>query len=375
MLNNLISNAIKYAPSGSSVDFNLTLNGNNLSLSVKDQGPGISPSEQQKIFQRFYQSEETPSVGGVGVGLALVKDFANSLNGDVSVVSDLGKGATFIITIPVQFANNPKVEEESIAEGDLKEGFQFDGDKSLHVLIVEDNLEMSRFLEKILSKSFQCDRAFDGEEAFQMIHSRKYDFIISDVMMPKMDGFQFRKKMNELSYYRNVPFIFLTAKYELKDRIEGYTLGIDDYLVKPFHQDELLARMRNALKNKNERENWIKDNLDFVGDKTGTSEEQMLDKIKQVIRENISNEEFKVNELAEQVGYSSRQLSRITHKLTGMSTVQFVLELRLQKAFLLLTEKKLSTLAEVRHQVGIPTASHFNKKFFERFGRKPSDMK
>lgn len=375
ILNNFISNALKFSPSDEEVVMTVQLKQKALSVSVRDSGPGIDTNEKEKVFERFYQSPRTRKVGGVGVGLSLARDFAQSLQGDVAVESELGKGALFTLTLPVEpFESTANVvEEKKSSEREERKDLWSDGTKH-KVLVVEDNPEMSAYLKEILSAHYECDQAFNGIEGLQAVRTKKYQMIISDVMMPEMDGIEFRKKVNGIANYQNTPFIFLTAKAELSDRIEGYQLGVDDYMTKPFDKDELLVRMQNLFKAKKERENWVKDNLDFIGDNEGSTDEQLLAKIKTIVQENLSNEEFKTGDLADQIGYSSRQLSRITNKLTGMSTVQFILELRLQKAYVCLTEKKFATLAEVRHYVGIPTASHFNKKFYERFGKKPSEV-
>ena len=151
-------------------------------------------------------------------------------------------------------------------------------------------------------------------------------------------------------------------------------MGIDDYITKPFDKIELIARIQASLANKRERELWIKDNLEFVPEEGQNAEKDLLIKIKSIVRENMANEEFKVTALAEKMFYSQRQLSRLLKKSIGLSPVQYVLELRMRTAYQLLKEKHYSTLSEVRHHVGIPSASYFNKKFKERFGVAPSEL-
>lgn len=374
ILNNFIANAIKFSPSNSKIIFNVISSNTNLTISVTDFGPGIAFDEQTKIFNRFYQAKTASNIGGVGVGLSLAKEFAESLDGSISVTSEPNKGATFILNLPIEVYTSTKRIEQTSFNVKVKNQIP---DISLQaktkILIIEDNPEMSAYLSEILSSQFECDVAFNGMEGLQKIQTKKYSLIISDVMMPQMDGFELKQKINLITNYKNVPFIFITAKAQLSDRIVGYNLGVDDYITKPFVKEELLARVKMLLVNKKERENWMKENPDFI-DNNETIEEQLLTKIKTIILNNLSEENFKVTDLANEVAYSQRQLTRLLKKATGLSPVQYILEIRLQKAYLCLTEKRFSTLAEVRNYVGIPSSSHFNKKFIERFGVKPSEV-
>ena len=378
ILGNLVSNAIKFSPSASNIEFNVHLEPNKLTVNVRDYGQGIEISEQKKIFERFYQSKHTDSIGGVGVGLSLAKEFAESLNGDISVESQPGSGSTFCFAMPVNVVENEtKVQsevEEASMQSDTETDLSFFNEEKSRVLIVEDNPEMNAFLAEILSEQYSCDTCFNGIEALQKVQNENYDLIISDVMMPNMNGFEFREKMLLLEKQKLIPFIFLTAKVLLEDKVKGFDMGIDDYITKPFDKIELIARIQASLANKRERELWIKDNLEFVPEEGQNAEKDLLIKIKSIVRENMANEEFKVTALAEKMFYSQRQLSRLLKKSIGLSPVQYVLELRMRTAYQLLKEKHYSTLSEVRHHVGIPSASYFNKKFKERFGVAPSEL-
>ncbi|HHB52080.1 MAG TPA: helix-turn-helix domain-containing protein, partial [Saprospiraceae bacterium] len=192
------------------------------------------------------------------------------------------------------------------------------------------------------------------------------------IMMPRLDGVQLREKLNENKELKNIPFILISAKTPEEDKIKGFNLGIDAYIVKHFNKNELIARVENLLVNKYTRQNWIKKHPEAV-EHLESSQEKLLDHIKVEVEKNISNEEFKVAELATAVGYSQRQLTRILKQFTGMSPVKFILEIRLQKAYSLLQNKVYFTLSEVRYDVGITSSSYFNKKFKERFGINPKD--
>lgn len=192
-------------------------------------------------------------------------------------------------------------------------------------------------------------------------------------MMPKMDGFQLREKLNEKEHLKNIPFILISAKTLEEDKIRGFKMGIDDYVVKPFSKNELLARVANLLTHKKQREKWHLQNQNLVTD-TESSDTKLLKKIEQLVIENLSNEAYKIESLAQQVHYSQRQLTRILKQYTGMTPVQFILEIRLQKAYQLLQNKTHFTLSEVRYDVGISSSPYFNKKFKERFGIAPAEM-
>ncbi len=374
ILNNFISNAIKYSPSDKPIQFSAELNQRQLTVRVKDFGPGIKKDEQEKIFKRFYQASNTSNIGGVGIGLALAQKLAHALNGKITVESDENKGATFVLEMPVAEVKTAPAEMD-YTEGTKTILPDFDtGSEKPKILIVEDNPEMSEYLKTILCPYFTCDIAFDGEEGLQKVQTKKYGLIISDVMMPRMDGFKFKQSINSLVNYKNVPFVFITAKAQLTDKIEGFNLGVDDYITKPFQKEELLVRIQTLLKNKRERELWVKDNLDFVDQNEGAVE-QIMNKVKRCINENIANEAFRVSDLANEIGFSQRQLARLIKKAVGLSPVRFILEMRLQKAYLYLANKQFATLSEVRHHVGISSRPYFNKKFYERFGIKPSDVK
>ena len=373
IINNLVSNALKFSPSSSEIILKAREEENKLILTVSDQGLGIKLSEQKKIFDRFYQTSSGQQVGGYGVGLSLSKELAESLLGTLEVKSIEGKGASFSLSLNVNSFDVPRVLYESGKEDKEHNNPNFSKEAKMKILLVEDNPEMSSYLLELFSEHYDCDAAFNGQEALQYIQQKKYNLIMSDVMMPEMNGYELKEKMNTLVNYKNTPFIFLTAKTQLNDRLVGFRLGVDDYIAKPFHSMELLARTKALLANKKERDNWVKENLDFM-EEGSSAEEKLLNQIKKVVLGQLSNENFKVTSLAEEVAYSQRQLTRFLRKTTGMSPVQYILELRLQKAYLCLSNKRFSTLAETRNYVGIPSSTHFNNKFLERFGIKPSEV-
>jgi len=385
ILNNLISNAIKYSGQEKNITLETKKTESRLTLKVIDEGSGIHPEDLPNIFNRFYQSSDPAQSmhGGTGVGLALARQLCLLLGGDIEVESQVARGSTFTVDLPLIISENKVPEtgsEYQKGEVEDQEAITYkpifiDGEKA-RILIVEDNPEMSNYLEKIMSPFYHCETAQDGMEALKKIQKEKYDLITSDVMMPRMDGFEFRDRVNKLPTQRQIPFIMLTARAMEEDKVFGLSLGVDDYITKPFKATELLARINNLLRNKIERESWIRDNqqISTVKGSEESAEKQILKKAEQSVLQNLSEPGFKVADLAKNVGYGERQLRRVIKKLTGLSPVNFILEIRLYKAYQLLDKRVYLSVSEVRYEVGIESASYFTKKFRERFGRNPNEM-
>jgi len=380
IINNLISNAIKYSPSNKDITVTAAVNNEILRLEVIDFGEGIHYDETEKIFERFYQSTKNKAIGGIGIGLSLSREFAELLDGSLKVSSELEVGSTFTLILPVPNIGTlekvvTKVSQEEKNPIPATDTFN----KTLiplrkaKILIAEDHPQMATYLKEILSETYDCTLAFDGKEALQKMKDETFDLITSDIMMPKLDGFQFRERLNEIPAFKNIPFILISAKTLEDDKIRGFKLGIDDYIVKPFNKNELIARIDNLLVHKKSREEWQLQNQNLVND-TESSDQKLLKTIENLVIENLSNENFKIKELADGVNYSQRQLTRILKQYSGMTPVQFILEIRLQKAYQLLQHKTFFTLSEVRYDVGITSSPYFNKKFKQRFGINPSEL-
>ncbi|MFK5891220.1 MAG: response regulator [Flavobacteriaceae bacterium] len=384
ILNNLISNAIKYSHSNTSIILETKIKDDNLCIDVTDFGHGIRFDETEKIFQRFYQASNSKSVGGIGIGLSLAKEFAILLNGNLSVKSKINEGSTFSLIIPVNKVDTgafKSITKETASIDDKTNNKEksvinniptIEADKP-SLLIVEDNPEMSEFLKEVLSDTYICTCVFDGVEALDVLKKHSFDLITSDIMMPRLDGFKLREKINENPSLKDIPFILISAKTLTEDKVKGFKLGIDDYIVKPFNKNELLARIANLLNNKHIRQKWQTNNKNIL-EESKSSDKKLLSKIENIVIENISDDTFKVEKLASEVGYSQRQLARILKQYTGLSPVRFILEIRLQKAYQLLKNKTYFTLAEVRYDIGINSTSYFNNKFKERFGILPNEL-
>ncbi len=378
LISNLISNAIKFSPKNATVTFIAFLKNDLFHIQVIDEGSGISKENQKHIFSKFYQEEKLGKSEGFGIGLAIVKDIVDTLQGSISVESTEGQGATFKVELPV--VGQEEIQEKEIITKKIKN--EKNGviplpnsvfNKGSKLLIVEDNPYMVDYYEKILSKFFRCDFAFNGEEGLEKLSNKEYDLIISDVMMPKMNGIEFRKNMKGMSINGRTPFIMVTALGYEENKIEAFNIGIDDYIVKPFSKKELIARINCLIENKQKREEWVLSSEEEESE-IETFEERNLRELQELILENIHREDFSVAELAEKVNFSQRQLERITKKLTGLTPVKFVLEIRLQEAYKKIKNKEEADVNNVRYSIGMKSASYFSVKFKERFGISPSEL-
>jgi DNA-binding response OmpR family regulator len=313
--------------------------------------------------------------GGTGIGLALSRELAELLGGSLVVESQLGQGSTFTMSIPVTLVDDEEAEEETDFEITMDRIYQpilINGEKP-HLLIVEDNADMREYLQSFLSEDYRCSFAVDGYEALQKIQTHSFDLISSDIMMPNMDGFQLKSKVNAMPEYQRTPFIFLTAKALEENILEGLTLGVDDYITKPFSKNEYKARIHNLLQNRVERSSGLVAGEEEVG-KDRSIEEELLRNAEESVRKNLDNPNYKVTDLARELNYSQRQIARIMKELVGMTPVNFILELRLQRAYHLLKNKSRHSVSEVMYDVGIESASYFTRKFTERFGIRPSEV-
>ncbi len=381
ILNNLLSNAIKFTPSDGSVKVEVSSppdDSGGVHIAVSDTGMGITQEDQEKIFQRFYQGDDKGTLqGGTGIGLALTAELVKLMNGTIKVYSRTGHGSRFTVSLPLKtFLGTvlAKVDDTAndtgIQEVEYRPVSIFDDQPS--VLIVEDNKEMNDFIHSILSPYFRCSQAYNGTEGIKMLARGTFDCVTCDVMMPEMDGFTFIKKLRQSELSTRIPVIMLTARSLEEDLLKGFSLGVDDYLTKPFRKNELIARLNTLISNKRYREEWVKENK--TEEKVDSFEKTQLEQAEQIVLDHLSDDTFKVEQLARQMNYSVRQLERILRKLTGLTPSRFIREIRLQKAHKLIESRRFATIAEVRLEVGIPNASYFSKIFQERFGVKPGEL-
>lgn len=381
ILNNLVSNALKFTPPGGKIILwidgaALTENPHSvLRLRVSDTGQGIHPNDLPHIFDRFYQSSQEQPLGGTGIGLSLSRQLASLLGGKLSVESTWQQGSSFELELPVSTGTLPphtleQDEESTVAtSASTAPALRFHSRRP-QLMIVEDNPEMSNYLLEKLRPDYDCHLADNGAVALRMLEQQELDLIISDVMMPVMDGFGLREAINQHPGWKRIPFLLLTARSLPEDKVKGFQLGIDDYITKPFSLPELKARIHNLLENKLEREMALAANPEAT---PLTPEEELLQQAEAFVRQKLDDTTLSVEQLAKHLGYSQRNLSRMLTQASGLSPVKFILELRLQHARHLLETRQFATVAEVRYEIGIESASYFTTKFKQRFGCTPTE--
>ena len=378
IINNLISNAIKYSNSNTSVYFTFNITESNLIISVKDEGLGISEKDKEKIFERFYQTSNNKTIGGFGIGLSLITELVKRLEGTIELESELNKGSLFKVSLPYKLSNFNT--NTSLVKNDFKlltdfmpQDEAFKSTKNYpKVLIVDDNTQMISYLKDIFSGFLDCRFAFNGKEAITKVKNTAFDLIISDVRMPEMDGFQFKKELNETSDYREIPFILISSVSNKTANKLKTELGINEYLEKPFTKNEIISRVQLSLERTLNRKKIVGEKNTTVFD---SSSNKLIEEIRECIISNITNPALNVNMLAETCGYNQKRLNEILKFKLGLSLVNVILEVKLLKAYELIVKNKFPTIKEVMFSVGINSRPYFYKKFNERFGIKIGELK
>ncbi len=385
---NLLSNAFKYTPEKGTVAVNIEADDKRLRFYVEDSGPGIGKKELDKIFDRFYQVEGTEDKGS-GIGLALVKELTELYRGQVSVSSEPGKGSRFKISLPIE---RNAFKEEELVTRDVEtttattpsyieeKAFVSINNKVTRtdlplLLIVEDNAELRQFIKECLQTNYQLLEAADGSKGLAMAIEQIPDLIISDVMMPLMDGFAMAEKIKKDERTSHIPVILLTAKAGQQHKIEGLETGADDYLTKPFDAKELLVRIQNLIDQRKLLRKKFAGNIQLKpSEVTAKSiDEIFLSNVMNAIEQNMDEDEFGVEELAKECAMSRSQLHRKLVALIDKSPSDLIRQTRLLRAKELL-EKKAATPSEVAFKVGFNSHTYFSKCFKEEFGISPSEV-
>lgn len=382
---NLLSNALKYTSEGGEITLTAKEEGGRVMISVADNGCGISSDELPYIFDRFYQAKNAGR--GTGIGLAIVKAFTELHHGEVSATSIEGKGSTFTIHIPVrqkgEVTNQPTEKIEQLVEpssaeevpnqarhiDELIQPYQTDKPE---VLIIDDNIDIRTYLRSVLSEKYNVSEAADGKVGLELARKIVPDIVLSDIMMPVMDGLAFCQQLKTDKAISHIPVILLTARSLDEQRAEGYEHGADAYLSKPFSLRLLFSRIDNLIQSRkklsklfsNSDENDAFEKLSNETDKTFAAQ------LRKIIQDNLSDNEFNVERIGDEIGLSRVQLYRKVKALTGYSPVEMLRKARLTRArHLLRTTEK--TVSEVAYAVGFSTPSYFSKCYKDEFGESP----
>lgn len=384
---NIMSNAFKYTPVGGIVTVETNLVPNFINLRISDTGKGIKEADTEHIFDRFYRVEGTEEKGS-GIGLALSKELVELQKGKINVVSTVNVGTTFEIKLPISLQELPdnvivkekKTDPIRMDRLDTDEPLILYGNspntKELPIaLVVEDNADLRSFMTDVLSDQYHVLHAINGLQGERIALEEIPDIIVSDVMMPEMNGFELCNSLKNNVKTSHIPLVILTAKAGHMNKMEGFYQGADAYLTKPFAADELLVRMKNLIalrkriwekvKNTN---NLLVDDLELT-----SLDDGFLQKVFKILEEKLDDETLSVGVLAKAVGFSRTQLHRKLKGLLNKSPNQLIAEIRLNKAFALL-KSKAGTVSEVAYSVGYSNLSYFTKSFKEKFKALPSSI-
>jgi signal transduction histidine kinase/DNA-binding response OmpR family regulator len=413
---NLLSNAFKFTPDGGEIRCHVKYTecgpevrpGNKSSgfelecrcieISIRDTGIGIPADRLPYIFDRFYQvdSTSTREHEGTGIGLALTKELVLVHHGSIEVESEEARGTTFTVRLPLgnkHLTPDEIVDSDNLSTPDAGPMLEIESDDQVTeipieqnrpdsggdtediILIVDDHPDVRNYLRKHLEKSYTITEAHDGRQGLETAIEIIPDLVISDVMMPKLDGNQLCAAIKTNEKTSHIPVILLTAKAEEHDKLSGLETGADDYLTKPFSAKQLQVRVRNLIRQRRLlRARFVREGILQPRDVAVTSvDEAFLHRLMCVIEENLSDEHFGVTELSEKIFMGARQLQRKVRGLTGKSPVEVIRSVRLNRARYLL-ERKAGTVTEIALQVGFTNLSHFAKVFREEFGKLPSEI-
>ena len=401
ILHNLLSNAFKYTPTGGGVKVGcsaIEVNGKDyFQLVVSDTGKGIPADKLDFIFERFTRLEsEGNEVSGTGIGLELTKRLVELHNGEIMVASELGVGTTFTIQIP---AYRSAYLEEQVHEGDSElarfkrtealaienevaptlvapvaaDELRSDGRKKL--LLIEDNYEYRELLQQHLSGTYQVYEAENGKTGLEKTKKLLPDIVISDIMMPEMDGFEFCSSLKNTLEISHIPVILLSAKTGIESKTEGYETGADSYIEKPVNFKMLETRIHALIQQREKFKELFKTSLDLEPSKISVTslDEKYFTRVKEIVEANIDNPEFNVAMLVSEMSTSNSMLYRKISSLTGMSPNEFIKIMRLKRAAQLLSEKK-HNISEVAYITGFNNQSYFGVCFKKQFGLSPSEF-
>lgn len=375
VMNNLLSNAFKFTPEEGKITIRLREEQPFLRIDVEDNGTGIPQDDLAHLFVRFYQAGNHTETGS-GIGLHLVREYVKMHQGDITVTSEVHKGSVFSVFIPMDLHPENRESADAVLEIPETPPDSKSNDDHPTLLVVEDNRDFRFFLAEQLREMYQVLEAADGMEALKLLSKHTPDMIISDVMMPNMDGVEFCSKVKTDIKTSHIPFILLTAKVSEEAQMQGYEAGADAYLAKPFNMDMLALRIRKLLEQQKTRHKEFKQSITVNPSSiTITSlDEKLVQRVLSSVEKNMDNPAYSVEELSADVGMNRAHLYRKLQSITGMSPSAFIRSIRLKRAAQLLEKGQLS-VNEVVDMVGFNTTKYFSRHFRDMFGVYPSNYR
>ena len=374
--NNLLSNAFKFTKEGGEVHFEAKYDDEKLIISVKDNGIGIPKELQERVFNRFEQVD-SPQIfrQGTGIGLALVKELTEIQGGTITLNSSVDEGSVFTLVIPAKegVPQHEALESENDTisvdneELDVIDAPYLANQKK--VLLIEDNKDLRDYISNLLRTTYQVITAEDGHEGMKLAVEEIPDLVVSDVMMPKMDGIEFCKKLSELEATDHIPIILLSARADQQTKISGLREGAIQYITKPFEPEELKVTVENIIHQ--QAKLWKKYTTHENGIDNKSEAHPFVKKCEEIVYAHLDDSEFDMNQFAKEVGMSRMQLHRKLNSLTNMSSTEFIRYHRLNKAKQLLESGE--HVSQVAYAVGFASLSYFSTSFKKQFGKSPSE--
>lgn len=406
IINNLLSNAFKFTPKNGTIDINITkeksnngfIDRNFVIIEVKDSGIGIPDNKIEKIFERFYTKKDSTKNNpeGIGIGLSFIKNLIELHQGSINVKSKTGLGTNFVVKIPADkeaYLNIPEISCKETTDTDFNrrssenESFAIDLDdettdekiskersKSPVLLIVDDNKDIRTFIKQVLSEDYTIHEAENGQEGLEIAKKIIPNIIVTDLMMPIMDGLQLCEKLKTTKTTSHIPVLILTAKLSQESELQGLQHGADDYIRKPFDVEVLNLKLKNILQKREQMRVRFNREITLQPKEVTvtSSDERFLQQAIEIVEKHMMNTDFSVEMLVKEMGHSRSNLYLKFKEITGLSSSEFIRNIRLKRAVQLFESSDLS-VKEIMYMTGFNTASYFAKCFKKQFGVKPSD--
>lgn len=370
IVNNLISNAIKYSPDGKNVNVKALLQSDQLHIQITDQGPGIPIDKQKEIFNRYERGDTVNGINGSGLGLSIVKELVELMDGSVELKSNAISGSNISVIIPFEKINKPKNKKRAkvfpINNSNTEKPVLF---------LVEDNRELQKYVSGELESEYHVERFLSAEAAENALKENLPDIMILDVMLPGMDGITFCEKLKSNVNTNHIPILILSAKPISPTKIEALQVGADVWMSKPFEFLQLQIQLRNLIESRRILQQKYNHQITFgFGKEQIEIQDDFLQKLSDFILENLSNEQLAVDDLVKASGMNRSTMSKKLKAMTNKTPVQFIKNIRLEKAKSLLL-KKGKNVSEVAFEVGFKDPNYFSSSFSDHFGFPPSDIK
>jgi DNA-binding response OmpR family regulator/anti-sigma regulatory factor (Ser/Thr protein kinase) len=373
---NLLSNAFKFSPEQSTIIFEVEINEANISTSIKDNGIGIPDKDKKKVFDRFYQIDHSHLNYGNGIGLHIVSEYVSLLKGTISLHDNQPQGCIFTFTLPKNTEDTPLNRQELDSDQDIaKSDVNVEG-KRPAILIVEDNNDFRIFIEECLNQEYKTYQAANGKDALDILEAEQIDVVISDIMMPVMDGLELCNKIKNNINLSHIPVILLTARTADEHKLEGLREGADEYITKPFNLKILKLRIEKVLQWKLTRHEKFRKKIEIKASEITISslDELFVEKAIKIVEENMSNSNFSVEDLSSAMGLSRGHLYNKLMNITGKAPLDFIRLLQLKRSKQYIAKSQMN-ISEIAYAVGFNTPKVFSTYFKLEFGMSPREYK